>query len=253
MENKILAKVGNQEITMLDMQRVMASMPQGPQQQQLQSAEGRKQLLTEMVNREMLYLDAVDQNLEQEEAFKKMMDDARHNLLQQYAIDKVMADVKVEENEAKEYYEKNQDMFKTEEEVRARHILVAEEEEARKVADEIKAGKDFEEAAKEYSTCPSKERGGDLGFFSRGKMVPEFEEAAFGLEVGELSHLVKTQFGYHIIKTENKKAPSVKKFEEVKGQIEQYLFRQKTTLRYVEKVNSLKGKYEVELHEDNLQ
>lgn len=251
MENKILAKVEGQEITTEDMNKVIAAMPAGSKEQ-LANPETKKQLLQEMVNREMLFLDAEKQNYEETDEFKKLMAEARHNLLQQFAIDKLMADVKVDEAEVKDYYEKNAAMFKSPEEVRASHILVADEEEARKVADEIKAGKDFAEAAKEYSTCPSKERGGDLGFFSRGKMVPEFEEAAFGLEVGEISHLVKTDFGYHIIKVENKKTSGSKPYEEVKGQIEQYLFRQKTTLKYTEKVSELQKEYSVELHEDNL-
>ncbi|WP_105616695.1 peptidylprolyl isomerase [Vallitalea okinawensis] len=250
MENKVLAKVGNTEITALDMEKVIAAMPGGRGQEQFNNPTARKQLLDEMVNREMIYLNAVDEKLEENPEFKKLMDEAKHNLLQQFAIDTLIKDIKVEENESQEYYEKNQEMFKSPEEVRASHILIADEEEARKVADDVKAGKDFAEAAKEHSICPSKERGGDLGFFSRGKMVPAFEEAAFALEVGEISHLVKSDFGYHIIKVENKKVPQTKSFEEVKGQIDDYLLRQKRTIRYADKVKVLKEQYDVELNED---
>jgi parvulin-like peptidyl-prolyl isomerase len=84
--------------------------------------------------------------------------------------------------------------------IRASHILVEKQSQALKVLEELKAGSDFKELARKYSTCPSGKRGGDLGQFDRGQMVREFEQAAFALKVGEVSGLVKTKFGYHIIK-----------------------------------------------------
>lgn len=84
--------------------------------------------------------------------------------------------------------------------IRASHILVSTLEAANQVLDELKEGNDFEELAKKYSSCPSSENGGDLGLFSKGQMVKEFEDAAFSLKIGEISKPVKTQFGYHIIK-----------------------------------------------------
>lgn len=84
--------------------------------------------------------------------------------------------------------------------IRTSHILVEKQSLALKVQEELKAGGDFVVLAKKYSTCPSGKRGGDLGVFGRGQMVKEFEQAAFALEVGQMSELVKTQFGYHIIK-----------------------------------------------------
>ena len=89
--------------------------------------------------------------------------------------------------------------------VKASHILVSSLEEANKVISELKNGKEFGELARKYSSCPSGKQGGDLGFFSKGQMVKEFEDAAFSLEVGSVSGPVKTQFGYHIIKVTEKK------------------------------------------------
>ena len=89
--------------------------------------------------------------------------------------------------------------------VRASHILVKTEKEANEILEQIKAGKDFAELAKKYSQCPSGKRGGDLGYFGRGRMVPEFENAAFSTPKGEVSKPVKTQFGYHIIKVTDTK------------------------------------------------
>ncbi|MBU0590917.1 peptidyl-prolyl cis-trans isomerase [Candidatus Micrarchaeota archaeon] len=90
-------------------------------------------------------------------------------------------------------------------EVRASHILVANLQDAQKIIYELKQGKDFAVVAKKHSACPSKEQGGDLGFFGKGQMVKEFEDAAFSLEVGKVSEPVKTQFGYHVIKVTAKK------------------------------------------------
>ena len=89
--------------------------------------------------------------------------------------------------------------------VRASHILVEKHSQALKVLEELNTGKDFKELARKYSTCPSRKRGGDLGFFGRGRMVKEFEKAAFALKMGEVSGPVKTQFGYHVIKKTGEK------------------------------------------------
>ncbi len=89
--------------------------------------------------------------------------------------------------------------------VKASHLLVKTEEEALKIKEEINNGKDFAKAAKEVSLCPSGENGGDLGYFTRGQMVKEFEDAAFSMEVGQVSNPIKTQFGYHLIYLTDKK------------------------------------------------
>jgi len=246
MENKIVAKVGNIEITENDIMNIMRTIPQN-QMAQFATEDGKKSLINEIVARELLYLDAKDNNFEEEDGFKKMLENAKHSLIQQYAVEKLISDIKITEEDTKEFYEKNPQNFGTEEEVRARHILVQDEETARKVTEEIKVGKSFEDAAKEYSSCPSKEKGGDLGPFTKGKMVPEFDEVAFKLEVGELSHIVKTQFGYHLIEVIEKKEATVKSFEEVKNQIIQFLTGQKQNKKYVEHTNKLKETYPVEM------
>jgi parvulin-like peptidyl-prolyl isomerase len=89
--------------------------------------------------------------------------------------------------------------------VRASHILVEKQSQALKVLEELNTGKDFKELARKYSTCPSRKKGGDLGLFGRGRMIHEFEKAAFALKVGEVSGPVKTQFGYHVIKKTGEK------------------------------------------------
>jgi peptidyl-prolyl cis-trans isomerase C len=117
-----------------------------------------------------------------------------------------------------------------EEEVRARHILVETEDEAKAIAQEIKGGADFAEVAKEKSKDPgSAKDGGDLGYFVKGNMVPEFADVAFKMYPGQVSNPVKSQFGWHIIKLEDKRSRQVPKFDDVKNQIEAFVARRAQT------------------------
>ncbi len=158
-----------------------------------------------------------------------------NNLLSKEVADKVT----VSDAEMKKFYDENKDKFKTEESVRASHILIGvsekasaeDKKKAKEKAEAIRkrllAGEDFAAVAKKESTCPSSAQGGDLGFFSQGQMVPEFEKAAFALKPGEISDVVETKFGYHIIKVAEKKPAGTVTYDEAKKNIEQYLKNQK--------------------------
>jgi peptidyl-prolyl cis-trans isomerase C len=133
-----------------------------------------------------------------------------------------------------------------EEEISASHILVEDEATANDVKRRLDDGEDFADVARELSTCPSNENGGNLGHFTRGRMVPEFEEAAFALELDEVSKPVKTQFGYHIIKLDHRHEARKQELEEVKDQIGQNLRNFKQQEAYTEYLDQLKAKYPVE-------
>src|SRR5436305_4950527 len=122
-----------------------------------------------------------------------------------------------------------------EQEVHARHILVETEDQAKKVTEDLKKGADFAELAKKESKDPGASDGGDLGFFTKEQMVPEFSTVAFALEPGKISDPVKTQFGWHIIKVEEKRTRKAPDFEQVKPQIETYVVR-KAQADYVAKL-----------------
>lgn len=164
----------------------------------------------------------------------------RRNLIINAYIDREIAPKQlVSDTEIKEYFEKNPDKFSKTERVRASHILVGVDKDAdqaakmkaRKQADEVllkvKAGGDFAKLAKEFSTCPSNEQGGDLGAFTKGKMVKEFEDAAWSMKPGEISGVVETKFGYHIIKVTERLPAFKQTFEEAKGKIAENLKRNK--------------------------
>ena len=137
----------------------------------------------------------------------------------------------------------------TEEGVNASHILVDSEEKALAILADIKAGKvTFEEAAAEHSSCPSGQRGGNLGDFGRGQMVPEFDTAVFEMEVGEITEApVKTQFGYHLIKLNSKNVDETPTFEEVEGQLREMLLNDKRRRAYESRINQLKILYPVDI------
>ena len=157
------------------------------------------------------------------------MDGMKEDIGMSLKIKEIMRpSITITEEEMKEYFEENKETFAVEEQIKVSHILTETEEVAAEVKEKLDAGEDFAELAKEYSTDESnKDFGGDLGIVKRGEMVPEFEEAAFSMEAGSISEPVKTQFGYHIIKVDDKKEAREADFEQSKEQIEEILFEDK--------------------------
>lgn len=246
MDKKVVAKVNGKEISQDDVLRFLTDV--GPEvAMQFQSPEGIQKVVDELVNQELLYLDAMENNLNNDAEFKNIIEDTKIVLLKNYAIGKLLSTEKVSEEEAIEYYNNNKDKFTKPETAIASHILIESEDKANEIINEINNGKSFEDAAKEYSTCPSNEKGGNLGEFGRGQMVAEFEDAVFTMEEGSISAPVKTQFGYHIIKLIEKKESGFQEFEKTKNKIMQVLMGIKQQKVYLDKVNELKLKYSVEL------
>ncbi len=170
----------------------------------------------------------------------------------------VSSKINITDADRRTFYDSNPKFFKQPEQVQARHILIksdAKDDEAKqkealekikKVQERVTAGEDFTALAKELSEGPSGKNGGDLGFFGRGQMVKPFEEAAFGLKPGETSDIVKTQFGYHLIRVTEKKAESTIAFEEVKEKIGEHLKQQKTNESIKAYIDGLKKKATIE-------
>lgn len=246
MENKVLATVNGKAITENDMQEAMSKFP-AQNRAQFDSVDGKKQLLDQMVSFELIYNDAVEKGLQDTEEFKKQLERTKKDLLIQVGINDILSAINVTDEEIKEFYESNPAMFKTGETAKAKHILVDTEEEAKNIAKEIENGKAFEDAAKEYSKCPSNAAGGDLGSFGRGQMVPEFDTVVFQIELGKVSEPVKTQFGYHLIKVEERNDSKSKSLDEVKETIKNWLTQEKQQTEYLKVIDGLKKKYTVEI------
>ena len=198
-------------------------------------------------------------------AQKLTLQDVREDARSEMSVEKLVegeiaAKIAVKADAVNDFYQKNQDKFQQGPRVRASHILIAfpqnadaaakqqAKTKAETILKDLKAGKDFAAAAKENSQDPgSAVNGGDLGYFEQGQMVPPFEQAAFALKPGEMSELVESQFGYHIIKVADKQTQRVVPLDEAKGQIEQYLSQQSRQAETQAFVNTLKAKAKIEI------
>lgn len=170
------------------------------------------------------------------------------NLTAEALYNKVSGDITVSDADVQKYYDENKDKFADPEKVKARHILLKTEDEAKAVIAQLNSGANFGELAKEKSTdTGSKDSGGDLDYFSRGQMVPEFEKAAFEQNVGVFSQQpVKTQFGYHVILVEDHKAKVQKTFDQVKDEIKQTLLQEKKDQKFSQYLIDLKKPAKIE-------
>ncbi len=248
MENKILATVGGNPITEADVDEFLAAL--GQRGQGYNTTEGRAMILGQLIDNKLLLLDARRNLFEGEADFRTQLAKLKENLLINYAANKALSAAgNVTDAEIEAYYNENPDKFNTGDTVNASHILVDTEELASEIYEKIASGAmTFEEAAEKNSTCPSSSRGGNLGDFGKGQMVPEFDEAVFSMEVGEVTKTpVKTQFGYHLIKLNSKTEASVAPLNEVRDGIRSMLASEKQKKAYESKINQLKIMYPVDM------
>ncbi|MDY3902337.1 peptidylprolyl isomerase [Peptoniphilus sp.] len=246
-KDKLLAEVNGKKITGVDYNLFIDSL--NPQlKQYFGGEEMNKEVVNELVYQTLLYQDAIEKGMDKDDEFIQVLDKTKESMLKTYALGKLLAKVTVTEEEIKKFYEDNKEAFKEKESANASHILVEEEDKAREIYEKIKNGEDFASLAKEFSTCPSKEKGGELGTFTRGQMVKEFEDAVFANEVGTVTQPVKTQFGYHIIKINDKNKGRDLTLDEVKDKIATQIRRQKEQEIYNKKITELKDKYEVKMN-----
>lgn len=239
--NSTLATIGSEKITEAQLRTELEKV-------------GAKSVLGRMIDQEVIRQAAKKQNLtvtdkelqDEVDNFKKQfpsedvfkqtlanegmsMDEFQIQVRDKILLDKLAAkDVKITEDEIKKYYDEHGKEFEQPEQVHARHILVDTEDEAKAIEDRLKKGEDFAKIAQEKSKDTSSAvKGGDLGFFGPGTMVPEFDKVVFALQVNEISQPVKTQFGYHIIQLLEKKAAQKPTLEEARPKIEKQLKEQK--------------------------
>lgn len=243
MKGRLLAKVGKVEVFESDVEGVRNAL--APElQASYQGEEGQKRLLDEVIYQELFYLDALDRGMDKDPQFVARVEEVKRGMLRDMNISRNIAQVSVTDDEVRTFYNQNGEML-VQPEVRTSHILVSTEQEALRAKERIDGGEDFANLAKELSQCPSKEVGGDLGFFKRGMMVPEFEEAAFRMQKDEVSFPVQTQFGYHIIRKTDERGGNKPSFDEAKELIRQILQHQKQNDVFLKKVEEFKQKYEV--------
>jgi peptidyl-prolyl cis-trans isomerase C len=218
-EGKVMAEVNGGSITTGDFERELKNLPEYLKAM-ADTPQGRKEMLDTMVIRELILQQASKDGLDKGPEIEEKLQDLRKRLVvESFLKKKVETESNVSDEDLKKFYEQNKDKFKTGEQIKASHILIKTEQEAKTILGQIKAGGNFEELAKKNSVDSSAAKGGDLGWFGKGSMVPAFEKAALALKEGQVSEVVKSDFGYHIIKLTGKRPAGIRPLEEVKEQI----------------------------------
>lgn len=231
----VVAKVNGMEIRESDLTMAEEDVGQNPQTQQL-TGDAKRDYLVFYVADVMLVAKAAEgKKVGDQKEFKSRLAFIRNKLLMETLLQQE-GKAALTDAAMKKVYDDAVKQMGAEQEVRARHILVPTEDEAKAVLAEIKKGADFAELAKQKSKDPgAAAEGGDLGYFGKEQMVPEFAETAFKMDKGQMSDPVKTQFGWHIIKVEDKRTKPVPEFTQVKEQVETYVVR-KAQADYIHKL-----------------
>lgn len=225
----VIMKVNNQEVSSAEIQRMWENLFPAGQAPAFDTVKGdmRDRILRAVMAERIILAEATKQGADKSDKVQREFEDLKKKIVIKHFLDAKTADMITEADMKKEYDASVAEM-KDDKEVRARHILVNSEDEAKAAKKKIDGGKSFEEVAKELSKDPgSAAQGGDLGYFTKDKMVKEFADAAFAMKKGEVSGPVKSSFGYHIIKVEDSRKVTPPQFSEVKDQVRSKLQERK--------------------------
>jgi parvulin-like peptidyl-prolyl isomerase len=241
----VYATVNGENVTEQDIAVMMRAM-QGAKFESL-PADAQQKIVEQAVERKLLTTEAVKSGIEKDKDYAEALKRIKSDLALEMWMKKIFDGIKVSANEVKDYYDKNADKFMQPATVKARHVLVKTEEEAKDVIKQLdglsgqKLTDKFIELATTKSTGPSGQGGGDLGWFAANQMVKPFADAAFALKKGEITKTpVQTQFGYHVILVEDTKAAEKASFDTVKHQIENGLKMDKFRVQVAEKAKKLR-------------
>ena len=250
-DSPVIAKVDNAVITEDDFINAISRVPEWARSQ-FTDKEGKMKFLDELIKRELIYQNAKKMRLNKDKDYVAKVEEFKKMTLLSLIINKeVEQKARVDDAEIKAFFDENKDKFTVGTQVRASHILVETEKEAKDILERIGKGESFAALAKSLSKDKgSAEKGGDLGYFGRGKMVPEFEKAALALKPGEISDPVRTRFGYHIIKLTDIKKGKPADFEQTKESIRKQLIMQKKKELFDAYVEKLKTESNITKDED---
>jgi len=248
----VLAEVNGATITDTDFYKEQENLP--PYLKPMtETPEGKKEMLDTMVVRELIMQQAQKDGIDKSPAVAAKLEDLKKRVIVEAFLKKKVEDsANVSDADLQAFYKKNEDKFKTGEQIRASHILVKTEPEAKDIEKQLKGGASFEALAKKHSIDGAATKGGDLGWFGKGSMLPEFEKVAFSLKEGSTSGIVQTKFGYHIIKATGKRPAGTRSFEEVKDQIKAAIAPEKQQETFKKLKDDLKKGAKLTIKEDAL-
>jgi peptidyl-prolyl cis-trans isomerase C len=222
----VVAQVGDEKITAKDIDEILSRIPTQYRQRH-STAQGRREIIDGMVNIKMLAWEARNRGLDKRESVKMKIAFLTDQTLAKELESELKKSFKVSEADIMKYYQEHQDKYVTPERIKAIHILVDSEAQAKSILKQVKKGGDFGQLARQHSKCQSAQRGGDLGWFGKGKMDPAFEKAAFALKKGEVSEVVKSPSGYHIIRLDDRRETRTRTLDQVSRSIERIIQRER--------------------------
>jgi len=231
----VVAQIGDAKIMDKDIDAILSQIPE-PYRARYSTPEAKREIVDRMVEVRMMAMEAKKRKIDERPETKLKLEYIVDQILAKDLEDSTVDSIQISDADITKYYNDNKEKFTVGPRVKVRHILVEKEDEAKAILAQLKKGADFAALAKAKSKCPSAPRGGDLGWITKGRMDPEFEKAAFALKKGELSGVVKSSFGYHIILCEDKEEAKEKPMEEIKPMVERQIKRE----RREEAVNKLK-------------
>ncbi|MDH7500367.1 MAG: peptidylprolyl isomerase [candidate division NC10 bacterium] len=251
-DGKVLAKVNQTQITAADLRKEIDQLP-FHSRAALMSGEGQERLLEEMIKRELLLQEAERRKLDSQPELKARLEESRRGiLLNALLAQEILDKVQVTGPEVRAYFDKHRDELETAE-VHLKQILLKDSKEAEEIHARLLKDEEFEKLARQFSADKlSASKGGDLGFVSRGQMVPELERAAFSLKPQEISRIIKTDKGYHILKLVGRRKTITLNYEEVRDRLQPYALAEKQRERLESWIQELRSRSRVKTYSSRL-
>jgi peptidyl-prolyl cis-trans isomerase C len=244
-DSKVLARFDGTTVTENELKEKMGGLPRAMRSL---AVDRKKELVEDIAAEHFLLKEARRQGLDKDPDVQRTVAAAEKKILIARLIEKEVDEkMSVDPQDVAKYYELNRPEFMTPELLRASHILVESEEEAKAIRSALDGGADFEETARQRSKDATAIRGGDLGFFQKGQFVPEFEQAVFALSKGQVSAPVRTQFGWHIIRLNDRMEPRLRELKAVKGLVEERLVQEKRVKAFRGLIAALQGNTKIEI------
>lgn len=248
---KVLARFDGATITERDFLKKVQGLPRALQNVAMKR---KKDLIEDMVAEHFLLKEAERQGLNKDKDVEDLIRVAQKKITIAKLVEKeIDKKISILPDEVSQYYEFHQDEFMTPLLFRASHVLLKTEAEALAVKEALDQGADFEETARQKSIDTTAARGGDLGYFQKGQFVPEFEEAALQMKKGEIRGPVKTQFGFHVIRLNDRVEPRLRDFKSVKNRVEERLMNERRAKMFKELVEKLKGNTPIQIDDQALE
>jgi len=248
--SKTLARVNGKAITVGDFETRLSKMPA---YYKAIAAQRKKDFLDDMISEQLMYKEALKRGLNRDREVRELIEEAKRKILVAKLLENEGRKTAVSEEKIKEFYEAHKGEFVTPLKMRASHIMTDTEAEAKEVQQKLNDGADFAQLAREYSKDPSKDRGGDIGYFVKGQLMPQIEEVALGLDVGQTSDIIRTKFGYHIIRMTEKVEPRTVELSEVRDAIEKELKDKAQQANMDEMIKNLRSKARIKINEKLLE